>query len=147
MVEREHVDSEQAPAFIRYPCDVPVRYRRCRQAKRRNGHANGVTPGGICFASGEPLEPGATLKLSLGAPHGVEHFTVRVAWCRPEGVEFLAGACLLDEGDACRARMLAQVCHIEAYLRRQRADGRDLDRDTAASEWITRYAHQVPTIT
>ena len=71
---------------------------------------------------------------------------MRVAWCRPEGVEFLAGACLLDEHDACRARMVAQLCHIDLYRRQELASGRELDEETAASEWIARYAHQVPQI-
>ena len=130
-------------AFLRYPGEVPMRYQPCRP----NGsvHCAG-TAGGICFPCGEPIEPGTVVDLSLRAPHGVERFTVRVAWCRPDGVEFLAGACLLGEDDACRARMVAQICHIDLYRRREQASGRELDEDTAASEWIARFAHQVPSI-
>ena len=134
---------DKPAAFIRYPSHVPV---RCRPSTQRvNGHR--PTPGGICFASGEPLEPGALLDLSLGAPHGVENFTVKVAWSQAQGTEFLTGACLLDDADACRARLVAQLCHIDAYRRRELAQGREIDNDTAASEWIQRYAHEVPAIT
>ena len=87
------------------------------------------------------------MRLSLAAPHGVERFLVRVAWCRPEGVEFLAGACMLDDADACRARLVAQLCHIDLYRRQEMANGRELDEETAAGEWIARFAHQVPAIT
>ena len=60
---------------------------------------------------------------------------------------FLAAGRLLDDADACRARLAAQLCLIDAYHRDQRAGGRDLDEETAALEWISRYAHQVPSIT
>jgi hypothetical protein len=133
----------QPPAFLRYPGEVPMRYQPCRPSG--DGICAG-TAGGICFPCGEPLAPGTLVHLSLAAPHGVERFTVRIAWCRPEGVEFLAGASLLGEDDACRARMVAQLCHIDLYRRQELASGRDLDEDTAASEWIARYAHQVPAI-
>jgi hypothetical protein len=138
-------DAEQPAAFIRYPGQVPVRYRPYRV----NGDGGKVqpTPGGICFPCGEPLEPGALVELSLAAPHGVEHFVVEIAWCRPDGVEFLAGARMLDDADACRARLVAQLCHIDLYRRQELAKGRELDADRAASEWIARYAHQVPAIT
>ena len=137
-------DSQPA-AFLRYPGQVPLRYQPCRPAQPP-GEERRPTPGGICFPCGEYIEPGTPVRLSLAAPHGIEHFTVRVAWCRPEGVEFLAGACLLGEADACRARMVAQLCHIDLYRRSEIANGRDLDEETAASEWIARYAHQVPQI-
>jgi len=135
--------TEKPAAFIRYPSHVPVHCRPHREAL--NGHD--VTPGGICFASGEPFAPGVLVKLSLGAPHGVEHFTAKVAWSKPRGTEYVTGACLLDDADACRARMVAQLCHIDAYRRREQAQGRLLDDDAAASEWIERYAHEVPAIT
>ena len=137
-------DSQPA-AFPRYPGQVPLRYQPCRPATPGSLPAS-VTPGGICFPCGEYIEPGTAVQVSLAAPHGLEEFTVRVAWCRPEGVEFLAGAFLLDENDACRARMVAQLCHIDLYRRQEQASGREMDAETAASEWIARYAHQVPQI-
>lgn len=139
------IDAPPSAAFIRYPARVPVRYRPC--------HVNGgrrdlkSTPGGLCFPCDEPIEPGSTVQLSLAAPRGVERFMVRIAWCRPEGDGFLAGACLLDDADACRARLVAQLCHIDGYRRQELANGRELDEETAAGEWIARFAHQVPAIT
>ena len=138
-------DAHAPAAFIRYPGQVPVHYRPCHVEGEGKGLT--TTPGGICFPCGEPLAPGSLVRLSLAAPHGVERFLVRVAWCRPEGVEFLAGACMLDDADACRARLVAQLCHIDLYRRQEMANGRELDEETAAGEWIARFAHQVPAIT
>jgi len=138
-------DARSTTAFIRYPAPVPVRYRAC--SVEGDGCDPQATPGGICFPCSEPMEADSLVQLSLAAPHGVERFVVRIAWCHPEGEAFLIGARMLNDADACRARLVAQLCHIDAYRRLELVNGRELDEDTAASEWIARYAHQVPAIT
>ena len=45
------------------------------------------------------------------------------------------------------ARMVEQVCQIEHYRQQvQRAEGRVLDAETAAREWIKRYAASFPAL-
>jgi hypothetical protein len=129
-------------SFIRYPNGVRVRQQPCSD---RGG--DGETSGGICFVTPTHVAPGNTIHVSLDTPRGAEELTVRVVWCEAEGGAWLIAARLLDDADACRARLAAQLCLIDAYRRTQRQQGRDLDEDTAAMEWISRYAHEVPELT
>lgn len=129
--------------FIRYPNGV-----RCRAFEPADGRdETTATPGGICFPTTQSLDAGTLVEVRLGTPQGEERVMARVAWSRPEDDRYLTGARLLDDADACKARLAAQLCLIDAYRREACACGRDLDEDTAASEWIARYAHQVPAIT
>lgn len=139
-------------AFIRYPSDVPVEVEPCEAVNgRAHPSVSGIgsarpTPGGICFPFEQRLEAGALVHVTVRAPRGAEEFTVKVAWTLREGLRYLTGARLLDEHDACRARLVAQLCLIDAYRRTEQAGGRELDEDTAAREWIARHAHEVPVI-
>ena len=57
------------------------------------------------------------------------------------GVEFL------DRDDSFRARMVEQVCHIEQYKRQVlETEGRVLNGEQAAKEWIRRYAASFPNL-
>lgn len=131
-------------SFIRYPNGVRVHPdldpARCCDGARE-------TPGGICFTTPGPLAAGETVQVSLDTPHGSEDVVVKVAWSEAEDGVWLTGGRLVGDDDACRARLAAQLCLIDAYRRSQCACGRDMDEETAAREWITRYAHQVPALT
>jgi hypothetical protein len=57
------------------------------------------------------------------------------------------GVTFLEAEDAFRARMVEQLGHIEDYRRSvQRIEGRELDMDEAAHEWIEKYAANFPQI-
>jgi len=142
-MEAIRMQPESVRKFIRYPDSVRV---QPPPGESRAGAATRATHGGICFATRESLDAGTVVQLSLGTPAGEERLLAKVAWSQPGDGEFLTGARLLDDGDACRARLAAQLCLIDAYRRTERAGGRDLDEETAAGEWIARYAHQVPAI-
>ena len=67
------------------------------------------------------------------------------AWCRPVGDHFETGMAFATEEDAFLARMVEQVCHIEAYRRRVRvSEGRTLTSEHAAREWIEKFAAKFP---
>jgi hypothetical protein len=130
-------------SFIRYPNGVRVHgaVRRREQVARAP-----VRAGGICFSTSRRLPAGQTVQLSLDTPGGAQDITVTVAWSQVENGAWLTAARIAGDGDACRARLAAQLCLIDAYRRTERARGRDLDEETAAREWIARYAHEVPSL-
>ena len=133
-------------AYLRFPGEVSVHTERPPLPHESLGTD---TSGGICFVSPNALQPNDVIEATLRSVQGNERFALKVRWCRPKGFgdqQFLVGACLMNDADACRARMLTQISHIDAYRRSQRSSGRVLDADTAASEWIERHAHQVPAI-
>ena len=136
--EQQHVK-----AYLHFPGAVLVHTHRGPLAHEGQGTD---TSGGICFVNPTALQPGDVIEATLSTVQGNERFALKVRWCRPKGDQFLVGACLMNDADACRVRMLTQICHIDAYRRRQRKTGRELDADTAASEWIERHARQIPDI-
>jgi PilZ domain len=66
-----------------------------------------------------------------------------VVWCRPQNQHFEIGIEFDREEEAFKSRMVEQVCLIEQYRKRIRAaEGRELDGEQAAREWISRYASE-----
>jgi hypothetical protein len=58
----------------------------------------------------------------------------------------LCGIRFLERSMFLRARLVEQLCHIEAYRRDQREkNGRDLTPNEAAGEWIATTASGFPT--
>ena len=130
-------------AYLHFPGQVLVHSHRAPLAHEALGSD---TSGGICFLNPVALQANDVIEVTLSTDQGHERFALKIRWSRPKGKQFLIGACMMNDADACRVRMLTQVSHIDAYRRRQQKTGRELDADTAAGEWIERHAHQVPAI-
>ncbi len=137
--------SVDARAFIRHPGAVPIEVEADGAGPIPALHMENVSRGGLCFCSPVPLEVGSVVRLRI--PHVRPPFETdaRVAWSRPSGDEHDVGVRFLTASDAFRARMVEQVCHIEAYRQRVRhEEGREIDGAQAAREWIERYAEDFP---
>ena len=69
----------------------------------------------------------------------------QVAWCHPEGEGFVIGVAFTASSDMFRVRMIEQICHIEHYKAEVLAkEGRQLDGEQAAREWIHKFAEEFP---
>ena len=70
-----------------------------------------------------------------------------MVWCLRKGEDYDVGLCLLDRNDAFNVRMVEQVCYIEHYRNEVlKADGRQLNAEEAAAEWISAYSSGFPSI-
>jgi len=72
-----------------------------------------------------------------------------VVWCRTldrvEAARHAYGVEFSDTQAIRRARLMEQICHIEAYREIQRVRfGRQLTSNQAVEEWIARYASRFP---
>ena len=68
-----------------------------------------------------------------------------VVWCTQIDENYEIGVRFCDTRNAFRIRILEQLCHIENYRQeRQKSEGRNLSREEAAQEWISRYAYNFP---
>jgi uncharacterized Zn finger protein len=64
-----------------------------------------------------------------------------VAWCHREAEGFVIGVVFTESSDIFRVRMIEQICHIEHYKAKVLAtEGRRLDGEQAAREWIHKFA-------
>lgn len=131
--------------FIRHTVNVPLEVELLPGAQPAAEQGVNVSHGGLAFTSDARLEPGRIVKLRIPTVEPPFEARARVAWCRPEDGRFLIGAEFLDPDDAFQSRMVQQVCTIENYRREVlEREGRALDTNEAAAEWIRKYGGRFP---
>ena len=133
--------------YIRHPSEMPIRYHLhdtgMHTATRENMHD--VSSGGLAFYAEEVLEPGSFIDIKIEVRPPAFIAEGRVVWCRRQRKGFLVGIQFDDTDIEYSLRMVEQVCHIEQYRREiLRKEGRRLNSEQAAKEWISRYAEDFP---
>ncbi|HEX6037501.1 PilZ domain-containing protein [Longimicrobium sp.] len=132
--------------FIRHTADVPIEVRAVPGAQAVVQHGTNVSEGGLAFVSDACLDAEGTIEVRIPEVDPPFEAHARVVWCRPEGDRYLVGVQFLDAADTFRARMVEQVCTIEKYRKDvHEQEGRELDAQQAAAEWIQKYAGRFPT--
>lgn len=134
--------------YIRHPVSMPVEIRTEAPGTEvpARSAARDVSLGGLALHSAVEVAPGGMICIRIPHVEPVFEADVRVVWCRPgrEG-GYELGVTFLAAEDAYLARMVEQLCYIEDYRRSVlRREGRELDGEQAAAEWIERYAAQFP---
>ncbi len=138
----------QAPEkrrFVRHPVRIPLEYVVLREGgERRDQVSRDLSRNGISFPCTAPPPVGARLLIRIrvaGTLFEVEGMVVRLA---KEDGGYLVGVAF-DSGRAWyRARMVEQICHIEAWRKEQEEKGRRLSFAQAAEEWISKKASTFP---
>ena len=131
-------------AFIRHPSDIPINVSRHSQVTHAVPKLHDVSIGGLCFTTAEAYENGRLVDVVI--PHLRPPFSAagRVVWCGKDGDTYIVGVQFLDANDVFQARMVEQVCHIEQYRAEMINQGKDIDIEQAAREWIESYAADFP---
>lgn len=133
-------------SFIRHPSDIPIEYQvDARNAGIRQERLNNISPGGLSFCSARELRPGTLITLRITHVQPDFEASAQVAWCHPDGGAFRIGVAFRNVDDLFRVRMVEQICHIEQYRAEILASqGRQLDWEQAAREWIREFAKEFP---
>ena len=130
--------------FIRHTVDVPLEVMTSPSSVWRDRGVN-LSYGGLSFESDECLDDGQILFLRIPTVDPPFEAQGRVVWCRPEKGRFLIGVQFLDAQSAFQSRMIEQVCSIENYRKEvEQKEGRKLDSQQAAAEWIEKFAGRFP---
>lgn len=128
-------------AFMRHPADIPIEIDAELSTHRVGWLMRDVGAGGLAFASDHPLAVGLLVHVRIALVRPPFETRGRVVWCRSSARHFAVGLQFISAEDAFAARMVEQICHIEHYrhdvLRR---DGRQIDAEEAAFEWVSKYA-------
>jgi hypothetical protein len=134
--------------FIRHPADVPVEIGTIGSRATSPVHMHDISLGGVALRSSFDVPAGAEVEIRIPYVQPPFAARARVAWCRADGDQgFELGVSFLDSETAFLARMVEQICHIEDYRKSvRRLEGRELDPEEAAVEWIARHAAQFPDI-
>lgn len=128
--------------FIRHPSSIPIElsvgsYSCCPMPELRN-----ISSGGFACAVDEPVEVGSAVHLRIPVIWPDYHGCGWVVWCRPASRRYEIG---IEFGpqDLFKTKMVEQLCQIEDYRRQVLSDeGRELDSEAAAREWISLYARE-----
>lgn len=141
----------QAPEkrrFVRHPVCVPLEYVVLKEGgERRDQVSRDLSRNGISFPCTAPPAVGARLLIRIrvgGTLFEVEGMVVRLA---REDQGYLVGVAFDSSRAWYRARMVEQICHIEAWRKEQEARGRNLTFARAAEEWIKKKASTFPPAT
>ena len=130
--------------YIRHPTDVPLTVQAA-DTQNPDARLKNFSCGGLSFCSDRELTPGQTLRLSINIEEPPFEIDGQVVWCQNQDEHYVIGVCFHTDQDAFSVRMVEQLCRIEEYREKvQRLEGRRLNRDQAAREWIERHAAEFP---
>lgn len=150
-------------AYIRHPADVPIEFTAADErsvehvaslvddddgASPEKSVAQDISLGGLSFSSKQRLQVGSLVNIKIPIVDPPFEAQAKVIWCLSRPDRFEAGIEFTSKEDAFTARMVEQVCHIEHYrMWVQEVEGRTIDGEHAAEEWIGKFAHDFPDIT
>jgi hypothetical protein len=130
---------------LRHPGGLTVRFQLPSEGQECFGELKDLGLGGLGLYCCEPLVPGLALEVSIVKLGGSISYPATVLWCQGRAPLFEAGVRFARSVDPFRARMLEQICYIEAYRRRiYKLTGRAPSADGAALEWIRKFASRFP---
>lgn len=129
--------------YIRHPSDIPIEFKIAGNPIREP--LKNVSAGGLCFRAHLRIQPGSDIHLVIPIQTPPFEADGIVAWCHSAGRGFEVGVRFHGDGSQFALRMVEQICHIEQYRRHiLRHEGRRLNGEQAAEEWIGRYAKRFP---
>ncbi|MFT5218849.1 MAG: Tfp pilus assembly protein PilZ [Planctomycetota bacterium] len=142
-------NKEKIRKFIRHPTDIPIQV--CLDRVEANDSDDttltNVSLGGLSFISPQSLPLGDQVSISIPILERDNQLCGTVIWCEPSRQGFEIGLEFDRSDDVFRLRMIEQVCHIEHYRKEvARVEGRELDIQQAANEWISLYAGDFPAL-
>lgn len=128
--------------FVRHPSDIPIAIRATRaQPDGGGGYMTNVGQGGLACEVDDELRVGCLVDIDILSVNPPYHGSGEVVWCRPREGHFEVGVRFTSHEEAYKSRMVQQVCQIEHYKNLVfEQEGRILDGNQAAAEWIDKYA-------
>lgn len=106
-----------------------------------------VSLGGLAFISDKPLQLLERVRICIPILDQDNYLIGNVVWCEKVGPAYEIGVEFERSRDVYRLRMIEQICHIEHYRKEvERVEGRRLNAQEAAKEWISKYAGDFPAL-
>ena len=104
-----------------------------------------VSLGGLSFISSQAIETGQKVGVCIPILQQDNYLAGTVVWCEKSKKGYEIGLEFEGKKDVFRLRMIEQICHIEHYRKEIKiVEGRELNSEEAAKEWISRYAGDFP---
>jgi hypothetical protein len=137
--------------FIRHPSGVPIEvmldWAEDENDETVDQTITNVSLGGLAFVSQKPIELLERVRICIPVLNKENFLVGNVVWCEKIGNGYEIGIEFEKSRDAYRLRMIEQICHIEHYRKEiSRLEGRELNPQEAAKEWISKYADEFPAL-
>ncbi|MDH3633803.1 MAG: PilZ domain-containing protein [Gammaproteobacteria bacterium] len=144
-------DNTTIRKFIRHPAGVPIEvsldWAEDENDETVDQTITNVSLGGLAFVSHKPIELLERVRICIPVLNEENYLVGNVVWCEKAGSGYEIGIEFEKSRDAFRLRMIEQICHIEHYRKEiARLEGRELNPQEAAKEWITKYAGEFPAL-
>lgn len=134
--------------FVRHPTDIPIAVRSLQTDAPVDGDTCtmlDVSQGGLACEVAQSFAVGSLVEIHIASVWPEYKGRGEVVWCAAKADRFEIGVAFTDHGEAYKSRMVQQVCQIEHYKNIVfEREGRVLDGDQAAAEWIEKYAADFP---
>ncbi len=130
--------------MIRHPVEIPLEVKAVVAADGQSNRKQ-VVCGQLSFHFPMMIAVGVLLSVCIPSINAQEKLHGQVTSISHSSHGFMIAMSFQSEKEAFRMRMLEQLCQIEDY--RQRVldhEGRQLNQEQAASEWIDHYAATFP---
>ncbi len=138
-------DANGEPLFIRHPDNFPIDIKRNWRDVLRPRRAEPRQIGlGLCFESSRYMKPGTVIELSIPLRGETQTFHAHVALVMQNDRGYEIGCFMESEEEAYRARIVEQICHIEAYLQSRRQKRGLSSENRGAQQWIDQNAAAFP---
>ena len=100
-----------------------------------------VSLGGMCFIADDRLDISDEIQVRFPALNQDKTLNGKVVWCTKLDRGYEVGLEFDDPEEVERLKMIDQICQIESFRKEtEQRDGRKLNSEQAASEWISQYA-------
>ncbi|GAB3483250.1 energy transducer TonB [Marinomonas epiphytica] len=130
--------------FVEHPNELPLNVTAIEDqpfppiSKDRLGFV------GITYLTHDAFDSGRSVQITLEEIDPNFCVRGRVAWCQQQDSGYLIAIEFPSEEDCYSVRMVEQLSHIESYRRNAKNEGRRLNYNEAASEWIQKFAASFP---
>lgn len=128
--------------FIRHPTDFPILVFSMDNSDGDEASLCDISQGGLACSLPRELGPGAPVAMGIPSLQRDYRFSGLVVRCSRSSEGFRIGIQFSDETESFKSKMVEQVCQIEHYRQELRREGRELDSEAAAREWIDRFGGQ-----
>ena len=141
-------DNTTIRKYIRHPSDVPIKVMLDLVEDADDDSDDTLTNvsiGGLSFVSSQAIEAGQKVSVCIPILQQDNYLAGTVVWCEKSKKGYEIGLEFEGKKDVFRLRMIEQICHIEHYRKEIKiVEGRELNSEEAANEWISRYAGDFP---
>lgn len=125
--------------FVRHPSSIPIELSLARTPPAAQALRN-ISRGGFACTVAEPLPVGSAVQLRIPVVWPDYRGSGVVAWCRKSEPAYEVGI-QFSAQQLFSAKMAEQLAQIEQYrLHLEQSEGRTLNNEQAAIEWIGLYA-------